>query len=521
MEHLLRTTAAALLAIPVAGFTHGWDTVGKMLAMNPHDSNDGRWDRSPFALKHWEWVANNYAIVVLGRFPAYEGKAYDCTCPNESSRTEVARVLKKINPKIKLLWCVVFLRALISPMLRAHSDATLLPDRYQNAVGDMTVACQNVKLENTPEWWVYDDAGVPVFFAGNASTCGTPAGCSPYLNYSVPEAGDWWMTRPASEVCGPNAEADAALLIDGMMMDGAEFRSPLFDDPLRNLSRYQAVFDGQMRTMEKAQAMYQGINGGEAWGNPLVVQSNSMHWGPPRPTDAPAKSYNYTLQHYGGAFDESFGSFNGLDDEWAQCVGKSIKPNVTCTGFWDVEYMTRSFYAVRNASGIDKKTVCLHLVPGPANSPVGSTCGPHSCIGTPSWYGPEQAPWQYMNESTGYTPLQVVNAMKKATGERLEEILAAFLIVASETTFFGYGWFYGIEGGYVPCDDGGGDNRTLCLAPDGFYPEFKEPLGPPKGLAVQDGTEWRREFAHASVFVDVANTTRNTITWRGNATSAV
>jgi hypothetical protein len=80
--------------------------------------------------------------------------------------------------------------------------------------------------------------------------------------------------------------------------------------------------------------------------------------------------------------------------------------------------------------------------------------------------------------------------MKTATGERLEEILAAFLIVAEQTSFFGYGWFYDMESGYAPCDDGGGDNRALCLlAPDGFYPEFKQPLGPPEGLTVQDGTE--------------------------------
>ena len=34
--------------------------------------------------------------------------------------------------------------------------------------------------------------------------------------------------------------------------------------------------------------------------------------------------------------------------------------------------------------------------------------------------------------------------------ERLVESLAPFLIVVSETAFFGYGWFYGIESGYTP-----------------------------------------------------------------------
>lgn len=42
--------------------------------------------------------------------------------------------------------------------------------------------------------------------------------------------------------------------------------------------------------------------------------------------------------------------------------------------------------------------------------------------------------------------------MKKASGDMLVESLAPFLIMAEETSFFGYGWFYDIETGYAPCD---------------------------------------------------------------------
>jgi hypothetical protein len=38
----------------------------------------------------------------------------------------------------------------------------------------------------------------------------------------------------------------------------------------------------------------------EAWGNPFVPESPSLHWGPLRPTDIPAAAYNQSLQHYGG-----------------------------------------------------------------------------------------------------------------------------------------------------------------------------------------------------------------------------
>jgi hypothetical protein len=100
-----------LLAAPTCGFVHGWDTVTDMLGMNPHAAFNGRYNDSPFALKHWKWMADNYAVLVLGRFEDFNPSAgYNCTCPLESSRTQVARILKKLNPKIKLLWyvdCVV------------------------------------------------------------------------------------------------------------------------------------------------------------------------------------------------------------------------------------------------------------------------------------------------------------------------------------------------------------------------------------------------------------------------------
>lgn len=41
-----------------------------------------------------------------------------------------------------------------------------------------------------------------------------------------------------------------------------------------------------------------------------------------------------------------------------------------------------------------------------------------------------------------FTPLDVVNAMKQASAEMLVQSLASFLIIAEETSFFGYGWFY-------------------------------------------------------------------------------
>jgi hypothetical protein len=56
----MTTACVLLLAAPADSFVHGWDTVTDMLGMNPHASGNGRYNDSPFAMKHWEWIANNY-----------------------------------------------------------------------------------------------------------------------------------------------------------------------------------------------------------------------------------------------------------------------------------------------------------------------------------------------------------------------------------------------------------------------------------------------------------------------------
>ena len=60
-------------------------------------------------------------------------------------------------------------------------------------------------------------------------------------------------------------------------------------------------------------------------------------------------------------------------------------------------------------------------------------------MGNTGWYGPKKAPWQWMKAEDGYTPMDVVNATKQATADMLVESLAPFLIMAEETSFFGYG----------------------------------------------------------------------------------
>lgn len=64
--------------------------------------------------------------------------------------------------------------------------------------------------------------------------------------------------------------------------------------------------------------------------------------------------------------------------------------------------------------------------------------------------------------------------------------LACFLVAAEEHCYFCYSWGY----------------REFHGTFD-WYPEFDRPLGPPKGPAVREGWTFRREFARASVFVNL------------------
>ena len=299
----------------------------------------------------------------------------------------------------------------------------------------MTCSCCNEAVRLHPDWWMRDDNGNPVVFG--ADDCSVDPvtkqprdACAPYVNFSVPGVGEWWYQQPLREVCGP----DASLLVDGIMMDGTFYFN---NHPNVSETRYTVNFEGKMRMLSEASEMYHALNGGEVWGNPLMAATSPLHWGPPRPGDH-TDSYNRTLQHYDGAFDESFGALGTLQDEWGECMSDTpMGPyhNVTCSGQWDVEAMRKSIYAMRNATMIDKKTLCIHAIPGPAGTPIigingtaathpspphGSTSGDVLAFG---WWGPTKAPAQWM-KSPEYSPIDVVNATKQASADMLVQVLS-------------------------------------------------------------------------------------------------
>lgn len=74
--------------------------------------------------------------------------------------------------------------------------------------------------------------------------------------------------------------------------------------------------------------------------------------------------------------------------------------------------------------------------------------------------------------------------------ERIIFPLACFLVAAEPNCYFCYSWGYSeVEGTFD------------------WYPELDKPLGPPQGEAVQTKWTYQRNFAHASVSVDLKNKT--------------
>eukprot|EP01047_Picozoa_sp_COSAG01_P053871 COSAG01_NODE_5820_length_4014_cov_1.656450_4_plen_486_part_00 len=423
---------AALLCLRVVtpSFTHGWNKVGDMLALDT-GSKYGRYSNLPSSYPQWEWLANNYALVVLSNFEdLIDDKPWNCT--GESARALAARKLKSINPNIKTLW-------------------------YQPASN--LRHCRDAPLHAHPEWWLRDDHG-------NLMPPGAEEFCEPMTSkcklltdWRVPAAREWWRNQPQKEVL----RGDAASLIDGIMADGTGWHN---ENPT-NISNasYAKHFAAKMTNLREAQEKYFTVAGGEVWGNPLM-QFESIGLVPP---GSPQVDYNVSLSNYGGAFDEMFGSYSTLQGGMT-----------SATGEWDPVAMEATFYAVRNASVNDQKTVVIHATPGPAVPPFAARIS-GSAIRIPMWAGPDPGP-------------RTLNEAKLAMSNRLVESLAPFLIVAAPTVFFGYGWWYAAESGYTPCDD----EPSSCLAPNGFFPEYSRYLGPPKAaLATQRGTVWTREFEGA------------------------
>ena len=435
---LASTLLLSLLYTQVAAesqLVHGWDCIvcdsNSMLAGNFGHTNDLIFNMSD---TWWiDTIAKSYAAVALNDWLGTQG--YNGT--GEIGYVTVARALKAANPKIKILF------------YQASSWVSNNP-YVVNQIGEH------------PEWWLKDDNGNVIYFKQPSAQY--PHG-HPMVDLTVATAQSWFADLSLTYFSNPE---EAAKLCDGVFVDGAAYW-PL--NPNISISRYNKLFAGEMGTLQLAQERFTKLNGGEVWGNAAL----ESHRSPYTPADV---TWNTTLQHFNGAFEEMFGSFATQNRD----------------GTWNVTLMEASFKNIIAASNAGH-TVVIHAFPGPATVPFNHIGTPQNGFEINSWAGPVKAP-------------TVADAVRKAAADRLVESLAPFLIVANERVFLSYAWFYNVEDGYIPCKAG-----VECAMPSEWYPEFTRPLGPPKGAALQNGTIWTREFEHASVYVDLRDRTACRITW--------
>eukprot|EP00039_Didymoeca_costata_P020874 m.342719 g.342719 ORF g.342719 m.342719 type:complete len:439 (-) comp21751_c0_seq1:144-1460(-) len=333
---------------------------------------------------------------------------------------------------------------------------------YENSeLGPLTQEATNT-INANPSWWVRDDNGIPL---------GSKQGY--YLNHTLPEVRSFYNNYPL-QVFG----ADAKDLLDGIFNDGMGYNPDRF--PRTNLSRHDEWFQGKMTLADEARAIYGKLNGGEVWGNGALGVTGRYH----------NYTYNGSLVSWKTALDHlDTGFLEGAGCFWYE------DPN---TGEWIPDFFETFLEGVINASTAGK-TVILHFSPGPSNSPL--LFYPQNA--TPPWNKFIATQWE------GAVKLPpTADGVRNAAAEVLVQALAPFLIVANEHVFLQYAWFYEMQDGNIPCPPG-----IECGMPSSWYPEFSKPLGPPKGPAVKNGPIWTREFAHASVYVDIRARNASKITW--------
>ena len=168
------------------------------------------------------------------------------------------------------------------------------------------------------------------------------------------------------------------------------------------------------------------------------------------------------------------------------CLGKS---NCTLPA-------TVATFGTDPCEGVNKKlAVNVRCANDPPSTPTPAPPSDYNNFIATTWQGPVQMP-------------QTTDGVRQAAADALVQSLAPFLIVANEHVFLQYSWFYEMQDGNIPCPPG-----IECGMPSSWFPEYAKPLGAPKGSAVKSGYVWTREFAHASVYVDVRSRYSSKITW--------
>ena len=198
--------------------------------------------RSPHLLTDQQvnFVANNYAVVSLEK----------CT----GGIYQTARRLKQINPDLKVMFYL-------------HTGLAAFHCYANKQIYDAH-----------PEWWLRDDRGDVV---------------EGHFDFTIKEAAEWWVSIPL-------AAADAADIIDGVLVDGAGF------EKTKHIStdRLEQLMTAKLDMSARLQAEFDKLGrGGVVMGNGFSEYNQS-------PTDP---HHRRILNSMSGILNEHFAAFEQVD----------------------------------------------------------------------------------------------------------------------------------------------------------------------------------------------------------------
>jgi len=407
-------THASSPSITTNPWSHGWT-----------DASQSWWGDFGYSLLNDQqatFVANNYAVACLEK----------CTGNGQGLKTEdgiyqTARQLKKINPKVKVMFYL-------------HTGLAAFRCYANKQV-----------YEAHPEWWLRDDNGNVV---------------DGHFDFTIKEAAEWFVSIPL-------AAADAADIIDGVLLDGAGF------EKTRHIStdRLEQLMTAKLDMAAQLQAEFDKLGrGGVVMGNGFSEYNQS-------PTDP---HHFRILDSMHGILNEHFAAFEQVDRR----TGALNKDKVSDV-LDNIEFASTS-----NSS---KQVFCSFW----AGHYVGFSSEPGPGHGWPKYFDNSQPCGSKSSTGTHCTRDQLYSGWRQQLEKYLPFNLAAFLTVAQANTWFTQAVWYQDQQGFMPCPD----RPNSCALGDSFYADYlKKPLGSPKGLRKKvSAYKWTREFEHATVTLDLNN----------------
>jgi hypothetical protein len=492
------TMMLALLAFPAATlaakpFTHGWDTPADMMAMH------GKYKTVPLD-KDIDFIAAHYGGMITTGTGCPSQPSPDTI---EQSVLAVAARIKAVKPTatIGMYWRTDFalVRYRLSRLSRRPPPPPPRQQRHRRPpsaaanrpVSQEVAQCSGFASEwkAHPEYRLKDDRGNVVgkpnhyyydwlnpaasqFFANvllNVTRAVLPTSGKPTLDYVYCDgAGAWNSANPRPFAAGVGLARSHKLM---------EAKHAMFAEVQRQLD---ARGNGQsliLNGMDLRDTAVQFVATGAAG-------AMFDHW---------------TILQF---LDRQTGAFNAtMVDEGFSLVTSPLLSNFTTQV--KVNIIDRCPFTPTYLCPPLPYVVVVACQGGACPSLMCGRCG----AGSQGWVGPVVK--QRGHYPPNFAQVNTTTAMVSEASERFNSELAMFLLVATEHDFWIYSWFWGFYD-YV------GGNEASTVPPD-FFPQAKCKLGAPAGPMQRLAGTWtyRRQFAHASVFVDLTNRTASKVDFVG------